>query len=58
MNNKNRNPEPPSDGYELVEGYDPLGDGTPVFMCPECGAVKNADDRHLEDCSRRPRLPE
>lgn len=25
-----------------------------VRWCPECGAIKNAGDMHLESCSRRP----
>ena len=57
-------PEP--QGYELVtnrdvgvldgdpdQPYDPFGDGTKLYGCPECGATWNADDLHLEDCSRR-----
>ena len=59
-------PEP--QGYDLVlkgqvglapadEPYDPFGDGTRIYACPDCGATWNADDLHLPECRRaaRPR---
>lgn len=41
-------------GFEPVPDFDPFGDGTVVYGCPECGATYNAGERHLSDCSRRP----
>lgn len=60
-------PEP--QGYELVNNrdvgataapdapYDPFGDGTKVYACPDCGATWNADDLHLDECPRRAAWP-
>ena len=52
--------EPLAQGYELVMDYvnptnawDPFGNGTRIYACPECGATWNADDLHLSDCARR-----
>jgi len=45
--------EPAPQGYICNPDYNPFGDGTRVWFCPECGAVWNADDLHLDDCSRR-----
>lgn len=50
--------DPEAQGYDLVtepDGtpYDPFGDGTRIYGCPECDATWNADDLHLRECSRR-----
>lgn len=57
--------DPEPQGYDLVLNrhvgasddphghYDPFGNGTRIYACPDCGATWNADDLHLESCPRR-----